>query len=64
MEFFDWCAKKGIQLDQSKGASKTGEAGFNFGTCHAYFPVRFNSEKVDVLERQGALRNPTRGNGR
>lgn len=50
MEFFDWCAKRGIQLDQSKGVSKTGEAGFNFGTCHTYLPVRFNGQFVDVLE--------------
>lgn len=50
MEFFDWCAKRGIQLDQSKGASKTGEAGYNFGTCHTYFPVRFNGDVVNVLE--------------
>lgn len=50
MEFFDWCMKRGIQIDQSKGASKTGEAGFNFGTCHAYFPVRFDGQSVDVLE--------------
>ena len=49
-ELWDWCHKHGIQLDQSKGASKTGEAGFNFGTCHPYFPVRFNSEMIDVLE--------------
>src|SRR5262249_6131825 len=25
-EFFAWCARAGIELDQSKGASKTGEA--------------------------------------
>ncbi len=49
-ELWDWCVKHGIQLDQSKGASKTGEAGFNFGTCHPYFPVRFGGEKIDVLE--------------
>jgi peptidoglycan/xylan/chitin deacetylase (PgdA/CDA1 family) len=50
MEFFDWCCAHGLQIDQSKGASKTGEAGFNFGTCHTYFPVRFNGETIDVLE--------------
>jgi hypothetical protein len=50
MEFYDWCAKRGVKMDQSKGASKTGEAGYNFGSCHTYFPVRFNGEVVDVLE--------------
>ena len=49
-DVWDWCVKHGIQLDQSKGASKTGEAGFNFGTCHPYFPVRFDGSVIDVLE--------------
>ena len=49
-DIWDWCAKHGIGLDQSKGASKTGEAGFNFGTCHPYFPVRFDGSTIDVLE--------------
>lgn len=49
-EFFDWCHQRGIQLDQSKGASKSGEAGFNFGTCHPYFPVTFAGRSIDVLE--------------
>jgi peptidoglycan/xylan/chitin deacetylase (PgdA/CDA1 family) len=49
-ELFDWCAVNGITFDQSKGASKTGEAGFNFGTCHPYMPVRFSGETIDVLE--------------
>jgi peptidoglycan/xylan/chitin deacetylase (PgdA/CDA1 family) len=49
-DIWDWCLKHGIGLDQSKGASKTGEAGFNFGTCHPYFPVRFDGSTIDVLE--------------
>lgn len=49
-DIWDWCAKHGIGLDQSKGASKTGEAGFNFGTCHPYFPVRFDGSTIEVLE--------------
>jgi hypothetical protein len=49
-DIWDWCLKHGIQLDQSKGASKTGEAGYNFGTCHPYFPVRFDGSVIDVLE--------------
>ena len=49
-DIWDWCAANGIGLDQSKGASKTGEAGFNFGTCHPYFPVRFDGSTIDVLE--------------
>lgn len=50
VEFFRWCEEHGIQLDQSKGASKTGEAGYNFGTCHLAFPVTFEGTTLDVLE--------------
>lgn len=49
-EFFDWCARLDIRLDQSKGASKTGEGGFNFGTCHPYLPVAFDGRRIEVLE--------------
>ncbi len=49
-EFFEWCARRGIGLDQSKGPSKVGEAGFNFGTCHPYFPIDPRGNRMDVLE--------------
>jgi hypothetical protein len=49
-EFFAWCQGRGIQLDQSKGPSKTGEIGFIFGTCHPYFPVAADGKVLDVLE--------------
>jgi hypothetical protein len=49
-EFFSWLAALGIRMDQSKGASKTGEAGFNFGTCHPYFPLDPDGRALDVLE--------------
>lgn len=49
-EFFDWLAKRGIQVDASKGASKTGEAGFNFGFCHPHFPVDPSGRPLNVLE--------------
>jgi peptidoglycan/xylan/chitin deacetylase (PgdA/CDA1 family) len=49
-EFFEWLIKHGIQFDQSKGATKTGEAGFNFGACHPYLPIDPNGETIDVLE--------------
>lgn len=50
VELFRWCKEHGIELDQSKGGTKTGEAGFNFGTCHPYFPISFSGEILDVLE--------------
>jgi hypothetical protein len=49
-ELWNWCVANGIQLDQSKGPSKTGAAGYLFGTCHPYFPVRFDGTAIDVLE--------------
>lgn len=49
-EFFEWCARRGIQVDQSKGGSKTGEAGFNFGTCHPYVPIDPRGNPIDVME--------------
>jgi len=49
-EFYAWCQKRGIQLDQSKGPSKIGESGYCFGTSHPFFPVDPNGELLDVLE--------------
>ena len=49
-EFFNWCETVGIELDQSKGPSKPGCAGFGFGTCHPYFPVDPGNDTIDVLE--------------
>lgn len=49
-EFFTWCVKRGLRLDQSKGPSKSGGAGFIFGTCHPYFPVTSRGEPLDIVE--------------
>jgi hypothetical protein len=49
-DLWNWCEEHGIELDQTKGASKTGEAGFNFGTCRPYFPVDFAGRPLNVLE--------------
>lgn len=49
-EFFEWCEKRGIQMDGSKGPSKWGEAGFTFGTCLPYYPVAPDGRVLDVLE--------------
>jgi hypothetical protein len=49
-ELYTWCAAHGIRLDQSKGASKTGEAGYNFGTCHPHFPVLRDGTALPVYE--------------
>ncbi len=49
-EFYDWLIRRGFQMNQCKGASKTGEAGFNFGTTGPFFPVDRIGERIDVLE--------------
>jgi hypothetical protein len=49
-EFFEWCVNAGIELDQTKSPSKTGECGFTFGTCHPYFPITYRGRMIDCLE--------------
>ena len=49
-EFYHWCEGHDIALDQSKGASKTGEAGYGFGTCHVFFPIDPAGRPLNVLE--------------
>jgi len=49
-EFFGWCVRAGITLDESKGPSKSGNVGFGFGTCHPHFPIDPSGRPIDVLE--------------
>jgi hypothetical protein len=49
-DLWAWCVRAGIQLDQSKGPSKTGAIAFTFGTCHPYLPVDPAGRLLDVLE--------------
>lgn len=49
--FFEWCDRTGVRLDQTKGPSDVGEAGFLFGTCHPYRPVEVRSgRRFEVFE--------------
>lgn len=38
-EFYTWCERLGIQLDESRGPSKQGDVGFLFGASHVSFPM-------------------------
>lgn len=52
-EFFSWCERLGIEIDESRGPSKQGNVGFTFGSCHLWFPLSDASEgnrRLDVLE--------------
>lgn len=57
-EFYGWLERRGIRLDQSKGASKTGEAGYNFGTCHTFVPVDPDGTPRDVLVMATPTQDP------
>lgn len=50
-EFFDWCHRQNLQLDQTKGPSKLGEVGFTFGSAQLAFPLADNGEIHPVLEQ-------------
>ena len=38
-DFYRWCERVGIQIDESRGPSKQGTVGFPFGTAHVSFPM-------------------------
>lgn len=50
-DFFLWCERLGIALDQSHGPSKQGNVGYPFGSSHLSFPLsgERGGRLVDVL---------------
>lgn len=49
-DLWEWSLEVGIGLDQTKGPTKTGVAGFCFGTCHPYRPITRDGRVLDLLE--------------
>ncbi len=39
LEFFRWCERAGITLEESKGPNTPYTNGFPFGGCHPWFPI-------------------------
>ena len=39
LELFRWVERSGLLVDQTKGPSKIGNLGFNFGSCHLWRPM-------------------------
>ena len=53
LEFFRWCERAGITLEQSRGPNTPYTNGFPFGGCHPWFPIEDESPggpPIDVLE--------------
>lgn len=51
LEFFSWCERAGIEAEQSKGPSKSGNVGFIYGGCHPWVPFdRVAGRFLNVLE--------------
>lgn len=44
-QFYTWCERLGIEIDETRGPSKLGDVGFTFGTAHPYFPLADLAEK-------------------
>ncbi len=50
VDILKWCMARGIRMDQSKGASKTGACGFGFGASHPFKPVDCKGRILPILE--------------
>ncbi|NDL58236.1 hypothetical protein [Phytoactinopolyspora mesophila] len=47
-EFYRWCVRLGIEIDETRGPSKRGNVGFPFGTAHLAKPMS-GTRRLDVL---------------
>ncbi len=52
-EFYLWCERLGLRVDQSHGPSVQGAIGFPFGSCHPHHPIlgaAHGNRPADVLD--------------
>ncbi|MCZ7646823.1 MAG: hypothetical protein M5U26_16300 [Planctomycetota bacterium] len=49
LEFLEWCAARGIRVEQSRGPSKRGTLGYPFGSCHAHYLYDALGRRIDTL---------------
>lgn len=56
VQFYKWCERAGIVVEQSKGGTKQGNKGFLAGTCHPYLPMSDSSERNRIMR---VYSNPT-----
>ncbi|CAM3517086.1 hypothetical protein OCAE111667_13650 [Occultella aeris] len=49
-EFYTWCERLGIEIDESRGPSKQGNVGFPFGTAHVSFPLAAPGAETDFRD--------------
>lgn len=49
-DFYRWCEREGIRVEQSKGGTKPGNKGFLFGSCHPFAPVAPAAEENRVYD--------------
>ncbi|KRE36491.1 hypothetical protein [Paenibacillus sp. Soil724D2] len=50
IQFYQWCERAGIAVEQSKGGTKQGNKGFLAGTCHPYIPVSNALERNRLMQ--------------
>jgi hypothetical protein len=49
-EFYDWCERAEIRVEQSRGGTKQGNKGFLFGTCHPLRVIGTAREKNRIRD--------------
>lgn len=50
MQFYDACEAAGARVSLNKGGRQAATAGFAFGTCHPFHPIRLDGKEHLVLE--------------